>query len=125
MADSRSRRDDDLRPRRQSRSRGLRSGTSCRAAPARIRNSGLRMSLLVLDPGLHSLIVDNGRPATRSLGVPVGGAADRLSLAFGNGLVGNSPNTSALELTLAGPTLRCDAPTAAVVFGAPFTLHSD
>ena len=83
------------------------------------------MSLLVLEPGLHSLIVDFGRPATRSLGMPVGGAADRLSLALGNRLVGNSPNTPALEITLVGPTLSCDAPTSGVLFGAPFSLHSD
>jgi antagonist of KipI len=83
------------------------------------------MSFLVLESGLHSLIVDFGRPATRSLGMPVGGAADRLSLALGNRLVGNSPNTPALEITLAGPTLSCDTPTSGVLFGAPFSLHSD
>ena len=49
------------------------------------------MSLRVLDPGLQSLIVDFGRPNYRSLGVPIGGAADRFSLALGNGLVGNPP----------------------------------
>ena len=34
------------------------------------------MSLRVLEPGLQTLVVDLGRPGTRSLGVPVGGAAD-------------------------------------------------
>ncbi len=80
------------------------------------------MSLTVLDPGPYSLPVDRGRPSARSLGVPVGGAADRAALALGNALVGNPPDAVALELTLAGPTLRADHPTAAVVFGAPFTL---
>jgi biotin-dependent carboxylase-like uncharacterized protein len=80
------------------------------------------MSLTVLDPGPYSLLVDRGRPSARSLGVPVGGAADRAALALGNALVGNPPDAVALELTLAGPTLRADHPTAAVVFGAPFTL---
>jgi biotin-dependent carboxylase-like uncharacterized protein len=80
------------------------------------------MSLAVLSPGLYSLLVDHGRPAARALGVPVGGAADRAALALGNALVGNPPAAAALELTLAGPTLRADHPTAAVVFGAPFAL---
>jgi antagonist of KipI len=80
------------------------------------------MSLLVLDPGLDSLIVDAGRPRWRSLGVPVGGAADRFSLAIGNALVGNPPNTAALEITLAGPTLRAECDLACVVYGAPFEM---
>jgi antagonist of KipI len=83
------------------------------------------MTLRVLDPGLYSLVVDFGRPNCRSLGVPVGGAADRTSLALGNGLVGNPPNTAALEVTLAGPTLRAECALACVVQGAPFALASD
>ncbi len=78
------------------------------------------MSLTVLDPGLHSLLVDTGRPSSRSLGVPVGGAADRLAFSLGNALLGNEPETLALEVTLAGPTLRAEHRTAAVIFGAPF-----
>src|SRR5262245_22415923 len=80
------------------------------------------MSLRVISPGLHSLVVDGGRPRTRSLGVPVGGAADRFSLALGNALVGNDPDAAALEVTLAGPTLVSEGPLACVLFGAPFDL---
>jgi biotin-dependent carboxylase-like uncharacterized protein len=80
------------------------------------------MSLTVLDPGLHSLLVDGGRPRARHLGVPLGGAADRAALAIGNALVGNPPDAPALELTLAGPTLRADHRTVGVVFGAPFIM---
>lgn len=83
------------------------------------------MILRVLEAGLQSQIVDFGRPSTRSLGVPVGGAADRWSLALGNALVGNPPDAPALEVTLAGPTLVADADVAAVVFGAPFDISSD
>ena len=78
------------------------------------------MSLHVRDAGLFSLLVDLGRPHTRHLGLPLGGAADRTSLALGNALVGNLPDTLALELTLLGPTLEALDPTACVVFGAPF-----
>ena len=55
------------------------------------------MILHVLHPGLQSLIVDFGRPGSRSLGVPLGGAADRVSFILGNALVGNEPNTPALS----------------------------
>ena len=80
------------------------------------------MSLHVVRPGLLSLLVDAGRPRSRALGVPVGGAADRAALALGNALVGNAPHAAALELTLIGPTLTAEHPTAAVVFGAPFAV---
>jgi 5-oxoprolinase (ATP-hydrolysing) subunit C len=83
------------------------------------------MTLRVLEPGLSSLVVDYGRPHERSLGVPVGGAADRTSLALGNALVGNRPDAAALEVTLAGPTLQAEHELACVVYGAPFDLTSD
>src|SRR5512146_1470307 len=83
------------------------------------------MSLRVLDPGLYTLVVDFGRPRTRSLGVPVGGAADRTALALGNALVGNTPDSPALEFSLAGPTLQTDEPLACVVFGPPFDVTRD
>jgi antagonist of KipI len=82
------------------------------------------MSLRVLHPGLASRIVDAGRPHTRALGVPVGGAADPLSLALGNALVGNEPTAAALEIALVGPRLRAEVELAGVVYGAPFDLAS-
>ena len=54
--------------------------------------------------------------------MPVGGAADRAALALGNALVGNPPNTLALEITLAGPTLEATGEHACAVMGAPFAL---
>jgi 5-oxoprolinase (ATP-hydrolysing) subunit C len=84
-----------------------------------------RATLTLLSPGLHTLVVDAGRPRSRSLGVPVGGAADRFALAIGNALVGNPPDTAALEVSLAGPTLQADAPLACVLYGAPFVMRSD
>jgi antagonist of KipI len=82
-------------------------------------------TLTVVRPGLRTLVVDYGRPRSRSLGVPVGGAADRTSLALGNALVGNPPDAAALEITLGGPTLVADAPLACVVYGAPFDIATD
>ena len=83
------------------------------------------MSLRVIQPGLLSLPVDLGRPSFRSLGVPLGGAADRASCRLANALVGNPPDAVALELTLAGPTLVADHEVGCVVFGAPFQLSID
>ena len=83
------------------------------------------MSLQQIKPGLLSLLVDAGRSRSRSLGVPVGGAADRAALAIGNALVGNAPDALALEFALAGPTLLAQHSVAGVVFGAPFTLAID
>jgi biotin-dependent carboxylase-like uncharacterized protein len=71
---------------------------------------------------LCTLIVDHGRPRSRSLGVPVGGAADRFALAVGNALVGNPPDATALEINLHGPTLTSDAELACVLYGAPFEM---
>ncbi|HEV3261390.1 MAG TPA: biotin-dependent carboxyltransferase family protein [Gemmataceae bacterium] len=80
------------------------------------------MILRVLEPGLYTLVVDFGRPRSRSLGVPVGGAADRTALALGNALVGNPPDAPALEMSLTGPTLQAGCELACVVYGAPFAL---
>jgi biotin-dependent carboxylase-like uncharacterized protein len=83
------------------------------------------MSLRVIEPGLYTLVVDLGRPHCRSLGVAVGGAADRTALALGNALVGNPIDAAALEVSLAGPTLEADCELACVVQGAPYELKSN
>src|SRR5260370_21184541 len=81
--------------------------------------------LTVVNPGIYSLLVDFGRPHSRGLGVPVGGAADRAALSIGNALVGNPPDSVGVEISLAGPTLRTDAAIPAVVYGAPFAMAGD
>jgi biotin-dependent carboxylase-like uncharacterized protein len=81
--------------------------------------------LTVRKPGPSTLVVDRGRPHSRSLGVPVGGAADRTALALGNALVGNPLDAAALEISLAGPTLFAHGEVACVLYGAQFTLGSD
>src|SRR5439155_20795930 len=111
---------DDLCPRRQPAGGRVHQGRPRGPARPRVHTRPLRMSLVLLDPGLLSLLVDHGRPRWRSLGVPLGGAADRAALAVGNALVGNPPDALALEFTLAGPTLGARDPAACAVFGAPF-----
>src|SRR5262249_3772840 len=81
--------------------------------------------LKIIAPGLHTMVADWGRAGFRRLGVPVGGAADRFSLAIGNALVENQPDAAALGITLAGPTVGAPSDLACVIFGAPFSLSSD
>jgi antagonist of KipI len=81
------------------------------------------MSLLVFEPGLQTLVVDAGRPRSRSLGVPLGGAADRFSFRLANALVGNPPDAAALEFCLAGPTLKAECDVGCAIVGAPFDVR--
>jgi biotin-dependent carboxylase-like uncharacterized protein len=54
----------------------------------------------------------------RHLGVPAAGAADPLSLALANRLVGNEPLTAALESTLTGVSLRFEGDGFVAITGA-------
>lgn len=81
------------------------------------------MSLRVLEPGLLTLVVDHGRPSSRHLGVPLGGAADRASFLLANALVGNPPDAAALEICLAGPTLQAACDVGCALAGAPFDVQ--
>jgi antagonist of KipI len=81
------------------------------------------VSLTVLNPGLHTLLVDAGRPGARHLGVPVGGPADSTAYEVGNALAGNAVDAVALEISFAGPTLRAEVALGAVIVGAPFAAE--
>lgn len=76
------------------------------------------MSIIVLKPGLQTTIQSRARIGLRHLGVPASGAADPLSMALANRLVGNAWDAPVLEATLLGPTLRFDASCAFAVTGA-------
>jgi len=65
--------------------------------------------LEVVEAGIANCIQDAGRPGYRSIGVPLSGAADPLLLACANRLLGNAPDSAALEVSLAGPRLRASA----------------
>jgi allophanate hydrolase subunit 2 len=66
-------------------------------------------ALRVLAPGLLTTVQDLGRPGYQSMGIPVSGALDPLSLRAANALVGNPPGAGALEVAYLGPTLAVDA----------------
>ncbi|RKO65860.1 biotin-dependent carboxyltransferase family protein [Desulfofundulus salinus] len=62
--------------------------------------------LKVEKPGMLTTIQDLGRHGFQEFGMPVAGAADEFSFKLANMLVRNRPEEAALELTLAGPTLK-------------------
>lgn len=81
------------------------------------------MSLAILETGLQTLVVDAGRPCSRSLGIPLGGAADPFSWRLGNLLLGNPEDLPALEFSLVGPTIEAQSDLRCVVTGAPFHVE--
>ena len=80
------------------------------------------MSLLVVKPGVQLTIQSRPRTGMHHLGVPSGGAADPLSLALANRLVGNNWYAPAIEATLVGPIVRFEAATAFAVVGGDVSL---
>jgi allophanate hydrolase len=63
-------------------------------------------ALEVIGPGLHTTVQDLGRIGFQDVGLPASGPLDRVSMRLANALVGNPPNTPALELLVQGPTLK-------------------
>ena len=63
------------------------------------------MPVNVIKPGLLTTIQDLGRPGYFHLGIPVGGAMDRLSMRAANLLVGNDEGAAGLEAVFMGPDL--------------------
>lgn len=72
----------------------------------------------VLNGGTSTTLQDAGRPGYRHLGIPSSGAADKLSFALANYLVGNPWNTTALECTLGGLHVRFTRDTVIGLAGA-------
>lgn len=83
------------------------------------------MSLEVRRPGLLTMVQDLGRPGFRDQGVTSAGALDVVSFTIANQLVGNAPNSAALEITLLGPTLRFLRPSRIAVTGADIDVQAD
>jgi biotin-dependent carboxylase-like uncharacterized protein len=81
------------------------------------------VSLEVIEAGLLSTVQDLGRPDWTHIGVPVGGACDRSSLAVANLLAGNRPGAAALEMTLVGGTYRATEPLRIGLAGADLGGH--
>ncbi|MDM7957848.1 biotin-dependent carboxyltransferase family protein [Blastomonas sp.] len=77
------------------------------------------MSLTVIKAGVQSSIQAAPYRGLRSLAVPSGGAADGLSLALANRLVGKPHEAAAIEITLGPAEFRAERAMAVAVTGAP------
>ena len=83
------------------------------------------MAIKVLHPGLATTVQDLGRPGYFHLGIPIGGAMDRLALRAANLLVGNPESAAALEAVFMGPKLEFTAPAVVAVTGADMPVLLD
>lgn len=81
------------------------------------------MSLTVLKAGLQSSIQAGPFRSLRKLAVPSGGAADTLSLALANRLVGQPLDAAAVEITLGPAEFRADQALSVAVTGAPCQIQ--
>ena len=80
----------------------------------------------VLVPGVQTSVQDwPGRLWYWNVGVPPSGPMDALALRLANRLVGNASVDAALEITVAGPTLRFRSDQRVAVTGAPMELTLD
>ena len=76
------------------------------------------MTIRIMKPGLQTTVQAGPRTGQRHLGVPASGAADPLSLALANHLVGNRAFAPALETTLTGVALRFERDCFVAITGA-------
>jgi biotin-dependent carboxylase-like uncharacterized protein len=74
--------------------------------------------LKILNGGAQTTLQDAGRPGHRNVGIPRSGAADRLSFAIANYLVGNPWDAPALECTLGGLHIKFTSKTRIAISGA-------
>ncbi|RJP71605.1 MAG: 5-oxoprolinase/urea amidolyase family protein [Comamonadaceae bacterium] len=77
----------------------------------------------VIEPGVQTSVQDwPGRQGYWDVGVPPSGPMDAHAHRAANALVGNAADAAALEITLAGPTLRFNTDAVVAVTGAPAKL---
>jgi len=79
--------------------------------------SGARLE--IIEPGALALIEDRGRPGYLEVGVGHSGAADRAAHALGARLLGNDPDTAAIEVTMGGLLARAHGRLHLALTGAP------
>lgn len=72
----------------------------------------------VIEAGMLSSVQDLGRSGYQSVGVPEGGAFDRVSLRVGNRLLGNDEHEAGIELTMCGGVFRFLDPAVVCLTGA-------
>ena len=83
------------------------------------------MGARVINPGLSTTVQDLGRPGYFHLGIPVGGAMDRLAMRAANLLVGNDEGAAGLEAVFIGPQIEFTSDTVVAVTGADMPIKLD
>jgi biotin-dependent carboxylase-like uncharacterized protein len=83
------------------------------------------MAVRVISPGLSTTVQDLGRPGYFHLGIPIGGAMDRLALRAANLLVGNEEGEACLEAVFVGPELEFTQESVVAVTGAEMPIKID
>ena len=83
------------------------------------------MALKINKPGLSTTIQDLGRPGYFHLGIPIGGAMDRLALRAANMLVGNPEDAAGLEAVFMGPEIEFTEDAVVAVTGANMPITVD
>lgn len=83
------------------------------------------MSIKVIKPGLLTTVQDLGRPGYFHLGIPMGGAMDRLAMRSANLLVGNDEGAAGLEAVFMGPELEFTQDALVAVTGADMPVFVD
>jgi KipI family sensor histidine kinase inhibitor len=81
-----------------------------------------RPALVVDDPGVLALVVDQGRMMGARFGLAQTGPVDAPLAALANRLVGNPPGAPLVELSLQGPRLTVRRPVVAAVCGPAMRL---
>lgn len=83
------------------------------------------MALKVINPGLLTTVQDLGRPGYFHLGIPIGGAMDRMAMRSANLLVGNDEDAAGLEAVFMGPELEFTSDALVAITGADMPIRLD
>lgn len=83
------------------------------------------MTINVTKSGLLTTVQDLGRPGYFHLGIPIGGAMDRLAMRSANLLVGNDEDAAGLEAVFMGPELEFTSDAVIAVTGADMPIFLD
>ncbi|MDX2485201.1 MAG: biotin-dependent carboxyltransferase family protein [Pseudodonghicola sp.] len=83
------------------------------------------MTLDIVKPGLATSIQDLGRPGYFHLGIPEGGAMDRLALRAANMLVGNPEGAACLEAVFMGPEITFNSEASVAITGGEMPILLD
>lgn len=94
-------------------------GSANSASTSNTANTADSPTLRVIDPGLQTLVEDNGRPGAAGIGVGVSGTSVARAYRQANRLVGNQLGAAALELSHGGFTVEAIGTAVLAFTGAP------